>query len=284
MIEIPEHTLNNGVNIPVIGFGTHTLRGTQLENMIIESLDLGLRLIDTAWSYDNEREIGRIIKRLGVDRDRLFLTSKVTGAQLYGRKRYLHLFKRNVIQSYEDSCKKLKTDYLDLFLLHSWQFKDDEYEQLLNLYQMGKVRAIGITQATMERMQDLENKFGLLPHVNQIHVQPLLTKVNTLTYSKKNGVQSQVISATLGHDVRLFQNPRILQIANRYGIGVRQVIYRWLFQRGLCFLTRTGNPGHLKSNINIFNFNLTKEEMSYISSLDCGVSFVPYEYEGKYSL
>lgn len=282
-MEIPEFTLSNGVGIPAVGLGTHLLHGKSLANIISESLDLGIRLIDTAWYYHNEKETARIIRRSGADRERLFITSKVTGAQLYGRKRYFHLFKRNVRQAYEDSCRRLKTDYLDLFLLHSWQFKDDEYEQLLELYDKGMVRAIGVTQATADRLQSLKEKFGMLPHVNEIHVQPLLTKARTLEYSKRNGVQSQVISAIKGRDGRLFQNPVILNIAKRHNVGIRQVIYRWLFQQDLCYLTRTGNPEHLKSNIDIFRFALSDREMYDISSLNCGISFVPYEFEGTLS-
>lgn len=282
-MEIPEFTLSNGVRIPAVGLGTHLLHGNLLSNIISVSLDLGIRLIDTAWYYKNEKEIGRIIRKSGADRESLFLTSKVTGAQLYGRKRYFHLFKRNVEQAYTDSCRRLKTGYLDLFLLHSWQFTDDEYEQLLRLYDKGLVRAIGVTQATADRLEALKDKFGILPHVNEIHVQPLLTKTRTLEYSKKNGVQSQVISAIKGNDDRLFKNPVILNIAKKYNVGVRQVIYRWLFQQNLCYLTRTGNPNHLKSNIDIFSFALSNQEMSDIDSLNCGISFVPYDYEGTFS-
>lgn len=282
-MDIPQIPLRNGIMMPVIGLGTHTLHGNNLKYIIEESYNYGVRLIDTAWYYRNEKEIGRILKNIHIQRENIFLTSKVTGAQLYGRKRYLHLFKRNVKQAYEDSCRRLKTDYLDLFLLHSWQFNDNEYEQLIELYQAGNVRSIGITQATSDRLNDLKVKFGILPHVNEIHVQPFLTKKQTLQFSKENGVQSQVISAVKGGDPRLLHNPLLLSIAKKYNVNTRQVVYRWILQQNLCFLTRSSNIQHFKNNIDIFKFSLSNEEMSEIDSLNCGESFVPYEFEGSYS-
>lgn len=193
------------------------------------------------------------------------------------------IFTYLISKAYEDSCRRLKTDYLDLFLLHSWLFKDDEYEQLLELYHSGRVKAIGVTQATADRLKELKEKFGELPHINQIHVQPLLTKNTTLQFCADNGIQGLVISAVKGSDKRLFQSPVVLAIAKKYKVDIRQIVYRWLFQKNLCYLTRTSNPQHLKSNIDVFDFKLTDTEMAAISNLNCNVSFVPYESEGIYS-
>jgi len=282
MKTIPDITLSNGIGMPAIGLGTHTLHGKKLESIIKTAIDNGIRLIDTAWMYGNEKEIGRIIKDSNIPRDNLFLVSKVTGAQIYGRKRYFHLFKQNVIEAYEDSCRRLKTDYLDLFLLHSWQFKDNEYEQLLKLYESDRVRSIGVTQASAKRLEELNEKFGILPHVNQIHVQPLLTKKATLKYSRDNGVQSLVISACKGNNPKLFENPILINLARQYNVSIRQIVYRWLFQLHLGILTRTSNPDHLAENIDIFDFELSNKEMNDISSLNCNISFVPYEAEGVF--
>jgi len=282
MKTIPDITLSNGISMPAIGLGTHTLHGSMLETIIKTAIENGIRLIDTAWMYGNEKEIGRIIKESKIPRDNLFLVSKVTGAQIYGRKRYFHLFKQNVREAYEGSCRRLKTDYLDLFLLHSWLFKDDEYEQLLNLYECGRVRSIGITQASAERLKELKEKFDVLPHVNQIHVQPLLTKEATLKYSRDNDVQSLVISAVKGNNHKLFKDPILIGLARQHNVSIRQIVYRWLYQLHLGILTRTSNPDHLVENIDIFDFELSNREMKDISSLNCNISFVPYEREGVF--
>lgn len=279
-MKIPNILLSDGNQMPMIGLGTHELHGETLQTCVKAAYELGVRMYDTAWLYENEEELGHALKKQGIKREDVFLVSKCTGAQLWGRKRYFHLFKKTVKQCYEESCKKLGTDYLDLFMLHSWEFKDEDYKQIVDLKCSGQIKSFGITQATKERIEEVYKLTGIYPQVQQLHIQPLLTKEDTIGYMHKHNIAALSISIFKGNHPELLRDPVLEEISMAHNVTTRQVILRWLIQQNIGFLTRSSNPKHISQNVDIWGFELSDVEMKIISGMNKNLSFVPYEREG----
>ena len=165
--------LSNGVSIPQIGFGTYPLKGDNLKAALSSAINAGYVLFDTAFLYQNEKEIGDFLADSNVDRKRVFLTSKLQGIQYVGRKRYLYLDKVSVQKAYKQSCKRLNTDYLDLYMLHSpFSGYCQAYRELINLFEAGKVRAIGVSNFNVNELSVLRQHCGIFPLINQIEIHP----------------------------------------------------------------------------------------------------------------
>lgn len=269
---IEDIKLRNGSGIPLLGFGTWPLKGDILKNSLQEALNNGIYHFDTAHKYGNEGDIGDFMVKNKVDRSKLFLTSKYELAQFRGKKWWLFKYgKENVYQGYFGSCKRLHTDYLDLYMVHSpCKYYLEFYEELIKLYEQGKVRAIGMANCNVERLEEIWQTFGVLPMVNQIELHPFCQQKETVEYCKKNQIVVEAYSPFAHGAIMqdLLNDPTLQQIANTHGKSITQIILRWIVQQGIVALPRSSNPKHIKENVSVFDFSLTDEEMSQIYEMD----------------
>lgn len=269
---IEDIKLRNGSGIPLLGFGTWPLKGDILKKSLQEALNNGIYHFDTAHKYGNEDNIGGFIVKNKVDRSKLFLTSKYELAQFRGKKWWLFKYgKENVQQGYFGSCKRLHTNYLDLYMIHSpCQHYLEFYGELIKLYEQGKVRAIGMANCNVERLEEIQKTFGVLPMVNQIELHPFCQQKETVEYCKKNQIVVEAYSP-LAHGAimqDLLNNETLQHIANNHGKSITQIILRWIIQQGIVALPRSSNPKHIKENVSVFDFSLADEEMSQIYEMD----------------
>ncbi len=264
--------LRNNVEIPIIGFGSWPLKGDMLKKSLQEALKNGISQIDTAHKYGNESDIGDFILKNRVDRGKLFITSKYELAQYVGTKWWLFKYgKENVQQGYRGSCKRLHTDYLDLYMIHSpCKLYLEFYGELIKLYELGKVRAIGMANCNVERLEEIKKTFGILPMVNQIELHPFCQQKETVEYCKKNQIVVEAYSPFAHGAIMqdLLNNATLQQIANNHGKSIAQIILRWIVQQEIVALPRSSNPKHIKENVLVFDFTLTDEEMSQIYEMD----------------
>lgn len=270
-------TLNNGVEMPLLGLGTNTLQGSMLDDAFGVAYDAGYRLFDTAFSYGNEERLGNIIARRRIERKGLFLVSKVGQAPLRGRKRYFYLNKKSVTKCYEQSCKRLKTDYLDAYLLHHCDVTIEEYAELVNLYKAGKVRAVGLCNISLEKLQEFVREVGFIPQLMQVQIHPYYTKNELVCFAQDNGIACEAHTQFGRGKTDLRSDSVLCIIAKAHKKNVNQVILRWLMQRHIISIPRSSNPQHIISNIDLFDFVLTNEEMAAINALNRNESFCVYD-------
>lgn len=270
--------LKNGVELPIVGLGTHGIPNDQLPGVFDMAYRIGYRKFDTAWLYQNEELIGNAIKKFDIPRQDLFLTTKLHIDDLFFRgyhRSIPNLRIKSVKKALEQSCKRLGTDYIDLYLIH-WPFPHYEmmWEELVKLYEAGRVKAIGVCSFLPEHMDELLQHSDYIPHVNQYEMTPINTLVpQTLFYqgrgihteayslfgtTKRNEVASQTI---LGNDI-------VRGIAEEHGKTPSQVILRWATQRGFSVIPRSKSELHLTENLDIFNFELSSQEMDLIGSMN----------------
>lgn len=274
--------LLNNVDIPLLGFGSWPLKGDILGNSLDAAFNSGIFHIDTAHKYGNESDIGGFLVRNKVDRSRLFLTSKYELAQFVGKKLWIFNYgKESVKQGYYNSCKRLNTDYLDLFMIHSpCRHYLDFFDELIKLYESGKVRAIGMANCNVERLEEIKKTFDFLPMVNQIELHPFCQQKETVEYCKKNQIVVEAYSpfahGAIMHD--LLNNETLQQIANNHGKTITQTILRWIVQQGIVALPRSSNPIHIKENSLVFDFSLSKDEMSQIQEMDLGKGYSKFAH------
>ena len=252
-------TLNNGVKMPLTGFGTFMLNGESCINSVTAAIESGYRMIDTAEAYGNEKEVGIGIQQSGVKRDDLFLVTKVNF------KSYEHA-KETVLQSLEN----LQTDYVDLLLLH-WPFANyyAAWRSLEELYREGRIKAIGVSNFEPDQLLDLIAYNKVIPMVNQIETNLYCQRIVERSWMDKKNV-AHMAYAPLGQGNRdeMYQEPTVLHLAKKYAKTPAQILLRFLTQNGIIVIPRSTNKEHIKENINIFDFSLTKEEMSDLSALD----------------
>ena len=254
-------TLNNVIKKPAVGFGV--LQITHKEEcirVVLDAIDVGYRLIDTAQSYGNEESVGEAIAKSSVPREDLFITTKVwisNGGYDKAKK------------SIESSLKKMKLDYLDLVLIH--QPLNDyygTYRAMEDLYKEGKIKAIGVSNFYPDRLVDLALFNEITPAVNQIEINPFHQQLLAQDYNSKYGVQLQAWAPFAEGRNGIFDNTTLKTIGDKYGKSIAQVILRWLLQRGIVPLSKTVNKERMLQNIDIFDFELTKDDMDKISTLD----------------
>lgn len=253
-------TLNNGVKMPILGYGVYQVSEEECERCVTEALKAGYRSIDTAQSYFNEKQVGDAIEKSDVKREDIFLTTKVW-IDNYGYEKT----KASVLKSME----KLKTDYLDLCLLHQ-PFSDvyGAYRALEDLYTEGKIRAIGISNFYADRMVDIASFSRIKPMVNQIEIHPYHQQNLQLKWSKKYDVVPEAW-APLGEGREgIFANEVLAEIGKKYNKTVVQVILRWHIQRGVVVIPKTTHFERMKENLDVFDFSLSTDDMKLISSLD----------------
>ena len=257
--------LNNGVEMPILGFGVFQVTDlAECERSVIDAIETGYRLIDTAASYGNEEAVGKAIKNSGVKRDELFITTKlwIQSNGYDGAKR-----------SFENSLKRLQLDYLDLYLMHQ-PYGDvyGEWRAMQELYKEGKVRAIGVSNFHPDRLIDLIIHNEIVPAVNQIETHPFHQQIETQKFLEENNVQIESWGPFAEGKNNIFQNELLLSIGKKYNKSIAQVILRWLIQRGIVAIPKSVRKERMKENFNIFDFKLSEEDMNEIKQLDTKAS------------
>jgi 2,5-diketo-D-gluconate reductase A len=257
--------LNNGVEIPILGFGVFQITDlTECERSVVDAIQTGYSHIDTAASYQNEEAVGRGIKQSGVAREKLFVTTKLW-IQRNGYK--------DTLRALENSLKRLQLDYLDLYLIHQ-PFGDvyGEWRAMEELYQQGKVRAIGVSNFPPDRIMDLMIHNKITPAINQIEVNPFHQQIDAQTFLQDSSVQVEAWAPFAEGKNNIFQNEVLLAIAAKHQKSVAQVILRWLVQRGIIALAKSTRKERMIENITVFDFELGTEEMTAITTLDTKTS------------
>ena len=287
-------TLNNGVSMPQLGLGTFLIPNEKLSSVIGDAYKLGYRQFDTAWKYNNEEAIAEALRHNGIKREEVFLTTKVTSMALtlghyhYGKKSFLNIPNGKSIRSViRESFKNLKTDYIDLFLIHyPYPETDKIWEVLLSMYQEGEIRAIGVSNFLQPHLETLIDKYGVIPAVNQIELSPLNTQKELIRFCQAKGIAVEAM-ATFSHfrsvepRAEIMKNEDLLAIANTHNKSVVQVVLRWFMQQDIIAIPKTWYLPHLKENIDIFDFELSSDEMRIIDSMDKG-RFLSYDPTGQY--
>ena len=253
-------TLRNGVRMPILGYGVYQIPQDICERCVLDALQVGYRSLDTAQSYFNEEQVGSAIEKSGIPREEIFLTTKVW-IEHYGYEQA----KASVLESME----KLRTDYLDLVLLHQ-PFADyyGAYRALEDLYEAGKLRAIGISNFYPDRMVDIASFARIRPLVNQIEVHPLHQQAEAKQWLDKYSIQMEAWAPFGEGRGGLFTNPALTQIGAKYGKTAAQVMLRWHIQRGIAVIPKSTHIERMRENLEVFDFALTREDMAAVAALD----------------
>ena len=256
--------LNNGVMMPAVGFGVYQIAPEATERAVGDALEVGYRMIDTAASYFNEEQVGNAIRSSGLKREELFVTTKLW-VQDYEYDDALRAFDR--------SMKALGLDYLDLFLLHKpYGNYYAAWRAVEKLYEEGRIRAIGVTSFSDERLQDLFLHNEVKPAVNQIETNPFYQQAASYAFLAKEGIQHEAWAPFAEGQNDIFNNPVLKTIAGKHGKTVAAVILRWLNQRDIVVIPKSVRKERMAENLNIFDFTLTGQEMRAIAGLDTGKS------------
>ncbi|WCK54827.1 aldo/keto reductase [Aneurinibacillus sp. Ricciae_BoGa-3] len=258
-------TLNNGVEMPILGFGVYQIPDAdECERSVYDAIKAGYRLIDTAASYLNEEAVGRAIKRSEVPREELFITTKLW-VQDTGYER--------TKKAFEKSLQRLQLDYLDLYLIHQ-PFGDvfGSWRAMEELYREGKVKAIGVSNFQMDRLLDLMLRNEVIPAVNQVETHPFCQQIESAKLMKENNVQIESWAPFAEGRNDLFQNEVLVSIAEKHKKSVAQVVLHWLTQRGVVVIPKSVRKERIIENLNIFDFELSQEDMERITTLDTGKS------------
>ena len=253
--------LNNGVEMPILGFGVYQIPREETKHCVLDAINVGFRAIDTAQSYFNEAEVGDAIKESGIPREEFFITTKIW-IDNYGYEKCK--------ASVEESLKKLKTDYIDLVLLHQ-PFSDyyGAYRALEELYEEGKIRAIGVSNFYPDRLADM-CLFGrkVVPAVNQVETNPMNAQFKAQENMQKYGVHIEAWAPFGEGKNNMFSNPTLVEIGKKYNKSTAQVILRWLIQRGVIIACKSTHKERMEENFNVFDFELSNEDMEAIKALD----------------
>ena len=257
-------TLNNGVEMPILGFGVFQIPDNETEKTVLDAIETGYRLIDTAASYRNEKAVGNAIKKSGIPREDLFITTKLW-VQDAGYEKTKAAFQK--------SLDLLQLDYLDLYLIHQ-PFGDvyGSWKAMQELYNAGKIKAIGVANFQPDRVIDLTVNSGFTPAVNQIETHPFHQQLETQNFLQDNNIQIQSWGPFAEGKNNIFQNEVLASIGAKYNKSIAQVILRWLTQRGVVAIPKSVRKERMVENFNIFDFELTSADMEMIKSLDTKTS------------
>lgn len=258
-------TLNNGVTMPQLGFGVYQIKDpVECEQAVLDAISVGYRLIDTAASYGNEEAVGRAIAKCGVPREELFITTKLWISDTsYERAK----------RAFQKSLDKLGLDYLDLYLIH--QPLNDYYgawRAMEELYEEGKVRAIGVCSFYPDRLADLIAFNEVAPAVNQVEANVFFQQEEARKYMQSKGVVMEGWAPFAEGKNDLFHNETLAEIGEKYGKSIAQVVLRWLLQRGIVCIPKSVKKERMEQNFDVFDFNLAEEDMKKIAALDTGNS------------
>ncbi|CAI9414359.1 aldo/keto reductase [Nocardioides sp. T2.26MG-1] len=258
---IPTHTLNDGTALPAIGFGTYPLKGADGVAAVQSAIAVGYRLIDTAVNYDNEREVGEAIRRSGVAREELVVTSKLPGRD--------HAYD-DAVASVHGSLERLGLVHLDLHLIH-WPNPSrgqyvDAWRALVDLREQGLVRSIGVSNFTAAQLERIIEATGVAPAVNQIELHPYFPQVEVRGANERLGIRTESWSP-LGKRQAPFAEPAVAEAAERHGVTPGQVILRWQVQLGSVPIPKSATPERQRQNLDVFGFELSDDEVAAITAL-----------------
>ncbi|KLN95529.1 aldo/keto reductase [Moellerella wisconsensis] len=257
--------LNNGIEMPLLGFGVFQMtQPDECERAVIDALEIGYRLIDTAASYQNETQVGNALKQSGIARKNLFISTKLwlQDASYEGAKAQL-----------ERSLNRLQLDYIDLYLIHQpYGDVHGAWRAMEELYQAGKIQAIGISNFHPDRVADLIAFNKVIPAVNQIEVNPFNQQLHAVPWMQSKSIQPEAWAPFAEGKNGLFQHPQLTVIGKKYSKSVGQVVLRWLLQRGIVSLAKSIRRTRMVENINILDFTLTDDEMTKITAIDTATS------------
>lgn len=260
-ISIPEITLNDGITLPVIGFGTYSLNGNEGANAINSAIDAGYRLIDTAYNYENEGTVGEAVRRSSIPREELRITSKLPGRyQAYDK----------AVTTIQESLYRANLDYYDVYLIHWPNPQQDNYveawQALIDAKKWGLVRSIGVCNFLPEHIERLEKETGTRPSINQIELHPFFNQEQQRIWHEEHSIKTESWSP-LGRAGAVLQNETIRKIADDHNKTVSQVILRWHYQLGAISIPKSASPERQLENISIFDFSLSETEMGAIAEL-----------------
>lgn len=257
--------LNNGVEMPILGFGVFQVKDLEeCERSVVDAIHTGYRLIDTAQSYENEQAVGKAIKRSGIPREELFITTKlwIQSDGYEGTKK-----------AFESSLQRLQLDYLDLYLIHQ-PFGDvyGEWRAMQELYKEGRVKAIGVSNFHPDRLIDLIIHNEIVPAINQIETHPFHQQIETQQFLQENNVQIESWGPFAEGKNNLFHNELLASIGKRHNKTIAQVVIRWLTQRGVIAIPKSVRKKRMEENLNSLDFRLSAEDMETIRTLDTNAS------------
>ncbi|MGK0603574.1 aldo/keto reductase [Yokenella regensburgei] len=257
--------LNNGIEMPLLGFGVFQMSdAAECERAVIDAIEAGYRLIDTAASYQNETQVGNALKQSGIARNELFVTTKLwlQDTNYEGAK-----------AQFERSLNRLQLDYVDLYLIHQpYGDVHGAWRAIEKLQQADKIRAIGVSNFHPDRLADLIAFNKVAPAVNQIEVNPFNQQLHAVPWNQSHNIQPEAWAPFAEGKNGLFQHPVLTAISQKYGKSVGQVVLRWLFQRGIVSLAKSVRKERMEENINILDFELSSEDMLQIAALDTATS------------
>lgn len=257
--------LNNGLEMPKVGFGVFQITNPdECERAVREAIETGYQLIDTAASYQNETQVGNAIKQTGIDRKDLFVTTKLwlQDTNYEGAK-----------AQFERSLNRLQMDYVDLYLIHQpYGDVHGAWRAMEELQVEGKIKSIGISNFTPDRVADLVAFNKVVPAVNQIEVNPFNQQLQAAPYLLANGTQPQAWAPFAEGRNNLFSHPVLAEIAAKYGKSIGQVVLHWALQRDIAVLAKTVSKDRMRENLDVFDFELSKQDMLLITSLDTATS------------
>lgn len=253
--------LNNGIEMPIVGFGVFQVSDEETEKAVLEALKAGYRLLDTAAVYGNEAGVGRAIKASGIPREEIFVTTKLWIQRENGYE--------NTKKALEDSLTRLGLDYVDLYLMHQ-PFGDvhEQWRAMEDLYKAGKARAIGVSNFHMDRLMDLITCHEIVPAVNQIETHPFYQRDAEIAFHKELGILQQAWAPLAEGKFEIFSNPILTQIAQKHGKSVAQVVLRWLNQRGVAIIPKSVKVERMLENREIFDFTLDEQDLAQIATLN----------------
>ncbi|MEU3611767.1 aldo/keto reductase [Streptomyces sp. NPDC006872] len=258
-------TLNNGVEMPILGFGVYQIPPEQTEQAVTEALTAGYRLLDTAAAYGNEEAVGRAIKNSGIPREELFVTTKLWVQDAPAQE--------NTERAFETSLAKLGLDHVDLYLMH--QPYGDVYGQwraMEDLHREGRAKAIGVANFYPDRLLDLVINNEITPAVNQIETHPFFQRTADQELMREHGVQIQSWGGFAEGKNDIFTHPVLSEIGTSHDKSVAQVVLRWLTQRGVVAIPKSVRADRMAENFDIFDFELTDDQMAAVAALDTGAT------------
>lgn len=266
--------LNNGIKMPMVGFGVFQIHDAKTTQIVVEeAIKTGYRLIDTAQVYGNEEAVGKAIKASGVPREELFITTKL----------WISDFSYEAAKdAFNESLRKLDLDYVDLYLLHQ-PFGDifGAWRALEELYKEGKIKAIGVSNFKPDQLANLAAFNEVTPAVNQIELHVFNQKEDEQAYMLSKGVQTESWGAFAEGQFDVFNNPVLKEIAEKYSKTTAQVMLRWQLQRGIVSLSKSANPERVRQNFDIFDFELSAEDMDKIATLNTNTTVFSDHHEAK---
>ena len=253
--------LNNGIEMPMVGFGVYQVSDVETEKAVLEALKAGYRLLDTAGVYGNEAGVGRAIKASGIAREAIFVTTKLWIQRENGYE--------NTRKALADSLSRLGLDYVDLYLMHQ-PFGDvhEQWRAMQDLYRAGKARSIGVSNFHMDRLMDLITCHQIVPAVNQIETHPFYQRDAEIAFHKESGIVQQAWAPLAEGKFGIFDNPVLTAIALKHGKSVAQVVLRWLNQRGVAIIPKSVKVARMLENRAIFDFTLDEQDLAQIATLN----------------